>query len=163
MKQKIPIPTSASLLLTETCNLACKYCFVNTADAFCSKFMSKEIAKKSLDYLCNNAVESQVDNFSVMLFGGEPLLNPDVMEYIFEYGLQLANVNNKKFTASIVTNATIMNERIQSIFKKYINLVQLNCQLSIDGQKESQDLYRVTKDGKGSFDIIKKNVPIFKE
>jgi sulfatase maturation enzyme AslB (radical SAM superfamily) len=77
MKQKIPIPTSASLLLTETCNLACKYCFVNTADAFCSKFMSKEIAKKSLDYLCNNAVLLKSVDFFI---NGSPQQHfPDVI------------------------------------------------------------------------------------
>lgn len=164
MNQNQILPTGGSFLAAEDCNLACEYCFINTAGTFCTnKRMSKEVAKKGLDYLCRNANIMKVDSFSVMLFGGEPMLNPDVIEFIFKYGLELANKHGKRFDASIITNGTIMNDRLKDIFMKYKHQVNLSCQISIDGKKESQDLYRVNKNGMGSFDMIEKNLPIFKE
>ena len=156
---KRELPNSASFLLSEDCNLACTYCFELSCRN--TMAMTKEVAEQGLQYLSNNAIENRFDEFSVMLFGGEPLLNVDVLEYIFKRGLEIAKEKNIRFVANMVTNATIFNKRIENIFKKYGSAVELSIQLSVDGVKEVHDKYRITKGGKGSFDIIEKNVPKF--
>lgn len=153
------LPTSASLLLTEDCNLACTYCF----EKHNKNKMSNKVAEKSIDWLSDNAIKSQLDGFSVLLFGGEPLLNIDTIERTLEYGVQIAARKRLNFTASMVTNATVMNDRIYSVLEKYRDKVNLNIQLSVDGIPEVQDRYRITKAGNGSFDMVKKNIPIFQK
>lgn len=153
------LPNVASFLVTEDCNLRCTYCF----EKHKPNHMTKEVARKALEYLCDNAIRAGEDYFSAMLFGGEPLMNVDIVEEILEYGVALGKKKGIRFTASMVTNATIMNERIKNLFMKYKDLADLSVQLSADGIKEIHDRYRITVGGKGSFDAIEKNVPIWKE
>ena len=156
---KKELPNAASFLLSEDCNLACTYCF----ELGCrnKNAMTKEVAEQGLQYLSDNALKNGQREFSVMFFGGEPLLNVDVLEYTFQRGLEIAREKGLYFSASIVTNATIFNKRIENIFKKYGRDTNFNIQLSVDGVKEVHDKFRVTKTGKGSFDIIEKNIPKF--
>jgi radical SAM protein with 4Fe4S-binding SPASM domain len=88
---------------------------------------------------------------------------PEVVEEIFNYGLESTKRNNLGYHTNIITNASIMNNEIIRIFNTYSKSCNLTCQLSVDGIKEAQDMNRVTKDNKGTFDIIAKNIPIFKE
>lgn len=162
MEKRI-LPNVASFLVSEDCNLACTYCFELEGRKNCNKHMTKEVARKGLEYLCENAIKNGEDHFSAMLFGGEPLINPDIVEEILRYGVELARKNNIHFTASMVTNATILTDRIKYILSKYMHTTQLNVQLSVDGIKEIHDQYRVTKGGKGSFDMIEKNLDGWKE
>lgn len=159
MITKKPYITSASFLMTEDCNLRCKYCFEKHRQ---DKIMSKEVIKKGLDFLCQNSLAEGSKRFHAMIFGGEPLLCPDELEYLLEYGYSLADKYNARFSAGIVTNATILTPRVQEILRKYIPK-GLGVQLSVDGVKESHDMYRVTRTGKGSFDIIERNIPKWKE
>ena len=153
---KIYLPTSASFLVTEDCNLRCTYCFENHKE----NHMTKEVARKGLEYLSDNAIKNGDDFFHAMLFGGEPWLKPDIVEEILRYGLELAGKKNLTFTASMVTNATILTDEVKRIINTYQKDTQLNIQLSVDGVKEVHDKYRVTKGTKkGSFDIIEKNIP----
>ena len=153
------LPNSASFLITENCNNSCKYCFEkhNTAK------MTPEIIKKSLEFLVENAIKDNKDHFSVMIFGGEPLLEPDLVELIFEYGCMLSKKYDKRFDTSIVTNATIFTDRIKDIITKYKSKANLSVQLSVDGIQEVQDMYRVRKDGTGSFVYVEKTIPKWKE
>lgn len=160
MNNKVYLPTSASFLVTEDCNLACTYCF--ELDGRNKNKMTKEVARKGLEYLCNNAIKNGDGDFHAMLFGGEPLLNVEVVEEIFEYGVELANKNNLNFTTSMVTNATILTTEVKRIINTYKNRANLNVQLSVDGIKEVHDKYRITRGGKGSFDIIENNIPEWK-
>lgn len=160
VRNKVPLPTAASFLVSEDCNLACKYCF--ELDGRNRQHMSKKVARRGLEYLSENALKNGERHFSAMLFGGEPLLQPDIVEEIFSYGVELARRRNLRFSASIVTNATLLTPKIKTILNKYKNAVDLSVQLSIDGVKEVHDRYRVTRDGRGSFDIIEKNIPEWK-
>ncbi len=153
------LPTSASFLITENCNLACKYCFEKHND----KIMSKEVAQKALEFLSDNALVEQHNDFHAMLFGGEPLLNIDLIDFIFHTGEEIAQRKGLKFTTSIITNGTIMSDEIKSVLSWHKNSSHLTLQLSIDGNKESQDLYRITKTGQGSFDLVQKNIKDFQE
>lgn len=153
------LPTSASILVTENCNLACTYCF----EVHNTKVMTKETARKTLDFLCLNAVESGVGRFDAMIFGGEPLLNPEVVEEILSYGVELGQKHNVMFTSNIITNCTVMNPKIKAMLTKWRDPANLTIQLSVDGKEEVQNRYRITKTGKGSFHLVKKNIPIFQE
>lgn len=152
-------PSSASFLVTEDCNLACKYCF----EKHNKNTMSEDVVVAALEFLSDNAIKNHERNFHAMIFGGEPLLNIDLVEKIFVYGERLARRKGLRFTSSIVTNATIMNDRIYGVLSKHKDSSNLTIQLSIDGDKESQDMYRVTKTGKGSFALVEKNIARFRE
>lgn len=155
---KNSLPTAASFLVTEDCNLRCKYCF----EKHNSSKMTKEVARKGLKFLCNNAIKNGGKHFSAMIFGGEPLLMPDIVEEILKHGTELARENNLNFSASMVTNATILTANVKRILNTFKHEANLSVQLSIDGIKKVHDRYRVTKNGKGSFDTIEKNVPEWK-
>lgn len=152
-------PTSASFLVTENCNLACKYCFEHHNE----NVMSEEVAYAALDFLSNNAEKEKSREFHAMLFGGEPLLNIDLIDKIFHRGEKLAKEKGLRFTTSMVTNATIMNDEIKDVLDWHKDSSHLTVQLSIDGDQKSQDLYRVTKAGNGSFSLVEKNIETFKE
>lgn len=155
------LPTSASFLITEDCNLACKYCF--ELDGRNPNSMSTEVIHQSLEYLCKNAVRQGKGSFHSMVFGGEPLMVPDKMEELFEKGYQLQQEHKQNFSAQIVTNATILNDEIKRVINKYKNKINIGLQLSIDGIKRVHDANRVTRNGEGSFDMIEKNIEGFKE
>lgn len=151
------LPTSASFLVTENCNLRCKYCF----EKHNNKVMTEEVAYKALEMLSNNAVQEHEREFHAMIFGGEPLLNIDLIDKIFHKGEELAKEKGLRFTTAIITNATIFNEEIESVLSWHKDSSNLTLQLSIDGDEETQNEYRVTVDGKGSFDLVDKNVNKF--
>ena len=153
------LPDSASILVTEDCNLACTYCFEHHK----KNVMTKQVAEDSLRFLAKNAITNHNDHFHAMIFGGEPLLNIDVVEHIFKKGLEIAKEYNIRFSANIITNATVMNNRIYNVLREYRDKVNLNIQLSVDGVKEVHDEYRITKAGKGSFDMVIKNIPKFQK
>lgn len=161
--EKRLLPNVASFLVSEDCNLACTYCFELEGRENCNKHMTKEVARKGVEYLCENAIANGDNNFGAMLFGGEPLLKPDIVEEILKHGVELAEKNNITFTANMVTNATILTDKIKYILSKYMHSAQLNVQLSVDGVKDIHDKCRVTKNGKGSFDMVAKNIEGWKE
>jgi radical SAM protein with 4Fe4S-binding SPASM domain len=158
-KYKPKYITAASFLVTENCNLACRYCF----EKHNPDKMTPDVAKQALNFLFDNAKRGGMNEVSITLFGGEPTLVPDIIEVLFKHGLELKAKTGIKFSANMITNATIMNDRLFNLFSKYRKLVNFNVQLSIDGIKEVQDEYRVTKNGKGSFDLIEKNIPTYKK
>lgn len=152
-------PTAATLLLSENCNLKCEYCFEQHKPFA----MTKEVARKSIDFLSDGAIINKTGNFSITLFGGEPMLEPDIMEELFRYGYEVALKKKLNFSASIITNATLLDEKRYNIIKEWKDKVNLEIQLSVDGKAETQNTYRITKDGKPSFHLVEKNVPRFKE
>lgn len=151
------LPTSASFLLTEDCNLACTYCF----EKHNKNKMSLDVVHAGVDFLANNAMRNGNDRFNALLFGGEPFMNLDAAEELLRYGWEESQKRQIKFTASVVTNGTIMNNRLAKIIEEYRDKVNLGIQLSVDGVKKVHDMYRITKEGKPSFDIIEKNIPKF--
>lgn len=140
---------AASILVSEDCNLACKYCFEEPRK-FRQK-MSWEVGKRTIDVL------SQHDNYHLMMFGGEPFLNFKLMKQMTDYALSL----KVPFSVNIITNATIMTQEIKDWLSN--TDFNLSVQLSVDGPKHIHDAYRVDKRGHGSFDRIEKNLPDFVE
>ena len=143
------------LHIAHDCNLACKYCFAEEGEYHGRRaMMSFEVGKKALDFLVANS-GSRV-NLEVDFFGGEPLMNWDVVKQLVEYGRSLEEPNHKKFRFTLTTNGVLLNDEIM----EYLNKEMSNVVLSLDGRKEVNDRMRPFRTGKGSYDLI---VPKFQK
>lgn len=143
------------LHIAHDCNLACKYCFAEEGEYHGGRaMMSFEVGKKALDFLVANSGNRV--NLEVDFFGGEPLMNWDVVKQLVEYGRSLEKANNKKFRFTLTTNGVLLNDEIM----EYLNKEMSNVVLSLDGRKEVNDNMRPFRTGKGSYDLI---VPKFQK
>jgi uncharacterized protein len=155
-ENSILAPIKAMCLhVAHDCNLRCGYCFASTGDFGETRgLMSFETGKKAIDFLIEKSedrVELEVD-----FFGGEPLMNFDVVKQIVEYARQKEKEFGKKFKFTITTNGILLDdEKID-----YINREMYNVVLSIDGRKEVNDNIRKRIDGTGSYNTI---LPKFKK
>lgn len=156
--------TSASFIVTERCNLACSYCFEREWRE-CRRErndMTVEAAQTGMKWLYDNAVASGAKQVSVILFGGEPLLNVARCVDILETGLSLERLHGIPFKANLITNGTVMNRDVEFFLYKYAaKMPGFTVQLSIDGTQEAHDLYRVNRRGEGSFDAAWVNVDTY--
>ncbi len=143
------------LHIAHDCNLKCKYCFADEGEYRGKReLMSAEVGKKALDFLVQNSGNRV--NLEVDFFGGEPLMNFDVVKEIVAYGRELEKTVNKKFRFTLTTNGVLLNEDIMEFADKEIH----NCVLSIDGRKSVNDRVRPDFGNNGSYDKI---VPKFQE
>ncbi|MGH4125431.1 MAG: thioether cross-link-forming SCIFF peptide maturase [Clostridium sp.] len=137
------------LNIAHDCNLRCKYCFADGEGYDKQKIlMSFDVAKKSIDFLIENS-GSRV-NIEVDFFGGEPLLNMDVVKKTVDYARSLEKQYNKNFRFTITTNATLLTPDIMD----YLEENMVNVVLSIDGRKEVEDNIRIKINGGGTYDDI---------
>ena len=143
---------SLCLNISHDCNMRCKYCFASTGDFGTGrKLMSYEIGKAAIDFLLERSPNRP--NLDVDFFGGEPLMNFEVVKQVVEYARSKEKEYGKNFRFTITTNGLLLNdEKID-----YINENMDNVVLSIDGRKEVNDNMRPLPNGKGSYDIIIKN------
>ena len=116
--------------------------------------MSYEVGKKALDFLVANSGNRV--NLEVDFFGGEPLLNWQVVKDLVAYGRSLEEPNHKKFRFTLTTNGILLDDEIL----EFANKEMANLVLSIDGRKEIHDLMRPYRGGQGSYDKV---VPIFRK
>lgn len=147
---------SMCLNVAHDCNLRCTYCFAEQGD-FGGKreLMPLETGKKALDFLMEKSKGRQY--LEVDFFGGEPLMNFNVVKELVKYGRELEKKFDKHIRFTITTNGMLLNEEKID----FINKEMANCVLSIDGRKEVNDRFRLLTDGKrGCYDII---VPKYKE
>lgn len=146
---KMPLKAMC-LNVAHDCNLRCKYCFASTGDFGGNKrcLMPLEVGRKAIDFLIEKSDGRK--NLEVDFFGGEPLMNFDVVKEIIKYARQQEKLHNKNFRFTITTNGILLNnENIDFINKEMSNVV-----LSLDGRKEINDHMRKTYTGEGSYDII---------
>lgn len=145
---KAPIK-SMCLNVAHDCNLRCKYCFASTGDfGGGRKLMPFEVGRAALDFLVENSGSRR--NLEVDFFGGEPLMNFDVVKKLVEYGRSLEKTHDKHFRFTVTTNGILLDdEKID-----FINLEMKNVVLSIDGRREVNDAMRPHADGRGSYDEI---------
>ncbi len=141
------------LELTESCNLRCGYCIYHEHHpdfrGFTNKKMEFDVAKKSIDYVLGNCTK---DTFALTFYGGEPLINFEVMKNSINYALEM--YSNFEFHISFTTNLTLLTEKMVDYFSS-LN-VEIDIMCSIDGPIDVHDKYRRYADGKGSFnDTIK--------
>lgn len=144
-----PVVKAMCLHMAHDCNLKCKYCFAGQGDFNGPKgLMSLEVGKKSIDYLIANSGSRK--NLEIDFFGGEPLLNFEVVKQLVEYGNEKAAEKGKNFRFTITTNGILLDdEKIE-----YINNTMHNVVLSLDGRKEINDNMRPTLNDKGSYEVI---------
>ena len=110
--------------------------------------MSAEVGKKALDFLVENSGNRR--NLEVDFFGGEPLMNFDVVKEIVAYGRSLEETHDKKFRFTLTTNGVLLNDDIMEFANKEMD----NVVLSVDGRKEVHDYMRPFRNGKGSYDFV---------
>lgn len=153
IKNKIkPVVKAMCLNMAHDCNLKCEYCFASQGNFKGQRsLMSYEVGQKAFDYLVKNS-GSRV-NLEVDFFGGEPLMNFDVIKKLVDYARSLEKDNNKRFRFTITTNGVLLNDEIS----EYINENMDNVVLSIDGRKSVNDKMRKTLNDKGSYDVIVNN------
>ena len=147
---------SMCLNICHNCNLACAYCFADEGKySGARQSMPIEIARRALDFLVEKSGDRH--NLEVDFFGGEPLLNMEVVKEAVAYGRTLEKQHHKKFRFTITTNAVNLTDEITDFF----NREMYNVVLSIDGRKDVHDRVRKTQGGKGSFDTVLKNALAF--
>lgn len=154
-KNRQTVVKALCLHIAHDCNLACQYCFAEEGEYHGRRaLMSFEVGKKALDFLVHNS--GNRINLEVDFFGGEPLMNWEVVKQLVAYGRSLEEPFHKKFRFTLTTNGILLNDEIQ----EFLNKEMSNVVLSIDGRKEVHDRMRPFRGGQGSYDVI---VPKFQK
>lgn len=149
VKNRAPVVKALCLHVAHDCNLKCRYCFAEEGEYHGKRsLMSAEVGKKSIDFIIANS--GNRCNLEVDFFGGEPLMNFEVVKEIVTYGREQEKLYNKNFRFTITTNGILLDEDKQ----QYINENMHNVVLSLDGRKEIHDLMRPKAGGQGSYDTI---------
>ncbi len=142
------------LILTDECNFACTYCFVENGMSKDYKFayMSSEMAKKMINLFAGWSAQKPSKNKSILFYGGEPLLNKNVFINAVKYIQKLKETNllPKNTDISLITNGSLITPEIA----KFIHENRINVGLSIDGQPNCNDICRKFMSGKGTFNAI---------
>lgn len=155
IKNRAPVIKALCLHVAHDCNLKCRYCFAEEGEYHGKRsLMSAEVGKKAIDFIIANSGNRR--NLEVDFFGGEPLMNFEVVKDIVEYGREQEKLHNKNFRFTITTNGILLDDDKQ----KYINENMHNVVLSMDGRKEINDLMRPRAGGQGSYDAV---VPKFQK
>ena len=155
VKKRKTVVKALCLHIAHDCNLACKYCFAEEGEYHGRRaLMDFETGKKALDFLIENSGSRR--NLEVDFFGGEPLMNWQVVKDLVAYGREQEKLHDKHFRFTVTTNGVLLNDEIQDFVNKEMD----NVVLSLDGRKEVNDRMRPFRNGKGSYDLI---VPKFQK
>lgn len=137
------------LHVAHDCNLRCNYCFASQGDFKGDRsLMSLEVGKKALEFLVKHSGSRR--NLEVDFFGGEPLMNFEIIKKLVMYGKDLEKNYNKHFRFTITTNGVLLDEDNMKFINEYMD----NVVLSLDGRKRINDNMRRTITDEGSYDII---------
>lgn len=137
------------LHIAHDCNLCCKYCFAGEGEYSGDRsLMSFEVGKRALDFLIEQSGDRK--NLEVDFFGGEPLMNFEVVKQLVEYARSIEKEKGKNFRFTLNTNGVLLDDEVM----EWANKECYNVVLSLDGRKETNDRMRVTKNNKGSYDLI---------
>lgn len=143
------------LHVAHTCNLNCTYCFAAQGKYHGERaLMSFETGKRALDFLVENSGKRR--NLEVDFFGGEPLMNFEVVKQLVAYARSIEDKCGKHFRFTLTTNGVLLDDEVT----EFANRECHNVVLSLDGRKEVHDHLRKTINGKGSYDTI---VPKFQK
>ena len=142
------------LHVAHTCNLNCSYCFASQGKYQGDRaIMSFEVGKRAFDFLIENSGTRR--NLEVDFFGGEPLMNWDVVKQLVAYARSIEKKHNKNFRFTLTTNGLLIDDEVIDFLNKEMS----NVVLSLDGRREVHDLFRKDYAGNGSYEKI---VPKFK-
>ncbi|MCI8483753.1 MAG: thioether cross-link-forming SCIFF peptide maturase [Lachnospiraceae bacterium] len=154
-KERPTVVKALCLHIAHDCNLACRYCFAEEGEYHGRRaLMTFEVGKAALDFLIANSGNRR--NLEVDFFGGEPLMNFEVVKQLVAYGREQEKIHNKNFRFTLTTNGVLLDEEIM----EFANREMANVVLSIDGRKEVNDNMRPFRKGAGSYDLI---VPKFQK
>lgn len=143
------------LHVAHTCNLTCDYCFASQGKYQGERaLMSFEVGKQALDFLIANSGSRR--NLEVDFFGGEPLMDWEVVKQLVNYARSVEKEHNKNFRFTLTTNGLLVDDDVIEFANKEMH----NVVLSLDGRKEVHDRLRRTVGGHGSYDVI---VPKFQK
>ena len=156
LKQKTAgVVKALCLHIAHSCNLNCSYCFASQGKYHGERaLMSFEVGKRALDFLIENSGTRR--NLEVDFFGGEPLMNFQVVKDLVAYARSIEKEKGKNFRFTLTTNGVLVDEDVIEFANKECH----NVVLSLDGRKEVHDRFRVDYAGKGSWDKI---VPKFQQ
>ena len=150
-----PVLKAMCLHVAHTCNLNCQYCFASQGQYHGERaLMSFEVGKQALDFLI--AQSGSRVNLEVDFFGGEPLMNWQVVKDLVAYARTQEPIYHKNFRFTLTTNGVLLDDEVTEFCNKEMH----NVVLSLDGRKEVHDRFRVDYAGHGSYDKI---VPKFQD
>lgn len=147
-----------TLVVTEDCNLRCRYCaysgnyFYHRSHS--SKIMSEDVMRKAIDFYLSHSQENEEKNIS--FYGGEPLLNFEIVKNCVNY---VTSVHSAPVNFNMTINGTLLTKAIM----RFIVEKKISVLISIDGPKEVHDRNRIYKNGVGSFNRVYQNLMLFKE
>ena len=154
-KERQSVVKAICLHVAHACNMRCGYCFAGEGEYHGEKsIMSYETGRRALDWLIENSGDRH--NLEVDFFGGEPLLNFDVVRQLVAYGRSREKECNKNFRFTLTTNGLLLDDDIID----FLNEEMGNVVISLDGRKDVNDNMRKLPDGDGSYDAI---LPAFKK
>ena len=144
------------LHVAHTCNLNCSYCFASQGKYHGERaIMSFDVGKRALDFLVENSGDRR--NLEVDFFGGEPLMNWQVVKDLVAYARSIEKDAGKNFRFTLTTNGVLLDDEVTD----FCNREMHNVVLSLDGRKEVNDRFRVDVAGRGSYDRIVPNFQRF--
>ncbi len=148
-KNKSNVVKALCLHVAHTCNLNCSYCFASQGKYQGDRaLMSFEVGKQAFDFLIKNSGTRR--NLEVDFFGGEPMMNFDVVKQLVAYARSVEKEKNKNFRFTFTTNGMLLDEEVMD----FLNAEMSNVVLSLDGRKEVNDHFRKDYAGNGSYDTI---------
>ena len=154
-KKRNSVIKALCLHVAHSCNLNCEYCFASQGKYHGERaLMSFETGKRALDFLVENSGTRR--NLEVDFFGGEPLMNWEVVKKLVEYAREIEKIHGKNFRFTLTTNGMLIDDDVIDFCNKEMS----NVVLSLDGRKEVHDRFRKDYQGRGSYDVI---VPKFQE
>ncbi len=154
-KKTAGVVKALCLHVAHTCNLNCSYCFASQGKYNGDRaVMTFETGKRALDFLIENSGTRR--NLEVDFFGGEPLMNWDVVKQLVAYAREVEKKHNKNFRFTLTTNGVLVDDEVI----EFANREMSNVVLSLDGRKEVHDRFRVDYAGNGSWEKI---VPKFQK
>ena len=155
VSEKPNVIKALCLHVAHTCNLNCSYCFASQGKYSGERaLMSLEVSKRAIDFLVENS--GTRTNLEVDFFGGEPLMNWEVVKETVKYARSIEEEKKKKFRFTLTTNGMLVNDEVIEFSNREMN----NVVMSLDGRKEVNDRFRVDYAGRGSYDTI---VPKFQK
>ncbi len=148
-KEDTGVIKALCLHIAHDCNLRCRYCFAHGGEYMGKReLMTSEVGRKAIDFVIKASGARR--NIEIDYFGGEPLMNFDVVKDITEYAKAEGEKHGKNFRFTVTTNGILLDDKKM----EYINENMSNVVLSVDGRKEVHDRVRVKVDGSGSYDNI---------
>jgi len=147
--EKKTVVKALCLHVSHDCNMRCGYCFAGTGNFSGERcVMSAQTGKKAIDFVIEKSASRK--NIELDFFGGEPLMNFDVVKELVYYAKEQEKKYDKNFRLTITTNGVLLDEEKLN----FINEHMYNLVLSIDGRKSVNDKMRKLVNGNGSYDVI---------